>query len=470
MVFNDFRFENRPVIFFNAYSGVETMRMMDAHPETAVILLDVVMETETAGLEVVTYIRQSLQNRLVRLVLRTGQPGKAPQRDIFDRFDINDYKEKTELTAQKLFTTVTAALRSFRDLTTIEKNRRGLQRVLDASTNLYRIQSLKPLAQCALRHLTAVLGWDESTIDLGSSGVIATAEKQSIAVLAATGKLKHAAKTSDLPAKVHSVLQEACIHKRSLFFDDSYIGCFPSRTEAIFLIYLDGCNPMAPLEQKLIRVFSANLAVAFDNCALNREIVDTQKEVIAILGNVAENRSSGRSQHAVRVAEGAFLLARLAGMKSEEAWQLWMAAPLHDLGKVGIPDAILLKPDRLTPKEHAIMEQHTRFGSDLLKKSNHQLLQTAAGLALQHHENWDGTGYPDGRKAQETLFACRIVRLLDVFDALTHPQVYRKAWSVDQTMTYISKEREKSFDPALVDLFLRDASDFLGLKDRFPDR
>jgi response regulator RpfG family c-di-GMP phosphodiesterase len=469
MVFNDFRFENRPITFFSAYSGAETIRVMDAHPETAVILLDVVMETETAGLDVVSHIRQNLQNKLVRIVLRTGQPGKAPQRSIFDRFDINDYKEKTELTAQKLFTTVTAALRSFRDLTAIEKNRRGLQKVLDASTNLYRIRALKPLAQGALQYLSAILGRDEIVLHLQPSGAAATVENQSIVVLAATGNLKRAADVSDLPPRVRSVLQEACIQKRSLFQDKAFIGYFPSRTGAIFLIYLSGCKPLAPLEQNLIRVFSANLAVAFDNYALNREIIDTQQEVITILGDVAENRSSSRSRHATRVAEGAFLLARLAGMKPDEALQLRMAAPLHDLGKVGIPDAILLKPDRLTSKEHDIVEQHARFGSDLLKKSAHRLLQTAAALALQHHENWDGTGYPEGRKGQETVYVSRIVSLVDTFDALTHPQVYRKAWSIDQAMTYITKEREKRFDPALVDLFLQEAFGFIDLNDRFPD-
>jgi CheY-like chemotaxis protein len=144
LVLGNFRFEQRPLKFFHAYSGAEARTLLKDIPDLALVLLDVVMEHETAGLDLVKHIRADLQNHFVRIVLRTGQPGQAPEQDVIANYDINDYKDKTELTAQKLYTTLYATLRAYRDVMIIEQQKRGLERVIHASAQA------RCIAKCAI--------------------------------------------------------------------------------------------------------------------------------------------------------------------------------------------------------------------------------------------------------------------------------------------------------------------------------
>lgn len=146
LVLRGCKFEGRGLDLLSAYSGAETREMMEKHPDIALILLDVVMENNDTGLMLIEYIREVLKNPLVRIILRTGQPGEAPEKDIIIKYDINDYKTKTELTSSKLFTAIISSLRSYRDLMTIEKSRMGLQKIIDATAGLFQLQSLKKLA------------------------------------------------------------------------------------------------------------------------------------------------------------------------------------------------------------------------------------------------------------------------------------------------------------------------------------
>ena len=153
----DFRFDGRPLAFIHAHSAVAAFEAAAANPDTAVLLLDVVMESEHAGLELVRRIREELCNSTIRIVLRTGQPGAAPEADVIARYDINDYKEKTELTAGKLSTLMYACLRGYRDIMTIERSKQGLERIIDASQRIFRLQSLEEFTEAVLDELAALL-------------------------------------------------------------------------------------------------------------------------------------------------------------------------------------------------------------------------------------------------------------------------------------------------------------------------
>ena len=137
LVLGNFRFEGKPLQFLSVYNVEQAKRLLEMHDDIAVTLLDVVMETETSGLELVKFIREDLHNHQIRIVLRTGQPGQAPEHEIISNYDINDYKEKTELTSQKLATVMFASLRAYRDIMTIEANKRGLERVIAASAHIF---------------------------------------------------------------------------------------------------------------------------------------------------------------------------------------------------------------------------------------------------------------------------------------------------------------------------------------------
>ncbi|MGE5478597.1 MAG: DUF3369 domain-containing protein, partial [Bacteroidales bacterium] len=172
------RFKGRGLEFLSAHSAAEAEQVLRGRADIAVVLLDVVMETDDAGLRLTQLIRDSLGNRAVRIILRTGQPGQAPEERVIVDYDINDYKAKTELTAQKLFTTVIAALRAFEDITALETNRRGLQQIIETSDSLFRVQSLKHFAAGVLTQLATFIGVAPAGILCAQRGDLGGADKE----------------------------------------------------------------------------------------------------------------------------------------------------------------------------------------------------------------------------------------------------------------------------------------------------
>ena len=200
---------------------------------------------------------------------------------------------------------------------------------------------------------------------------------------------------------------------------------------------------------------------------LNREIITTQKEVISTMGAIGETRSKETGDHVKRVAEYSKLIALKYGLSLKEAEEIKMASPMHDIGKVGIPDNILNKPGKLTSQEFEIMKTHAVLGHEMLKASKQPLLKTAAIISLQHHEKWDGSGYPRGLKGKDIHLYGRITAIADVFDALGHDRVYKKAWPLDKILDLFKEGKGKHFDPELIDILMDNLDDFLAIKERF---
>lgn len=188
LALQDFQFEGGGLMFLSAFSAREAMSMMHEHDDIALVLLDVVMETDQAGLQVVEYIRNTLHNQAVRIILRTGQPGVAPERAIITSYDINDYKEKTELTANKLYTSVYAAVRTYRDIRALEANRQGLEVAIQATGTLFTTRHLGAFAQTALEQLATLLLLEPGTINHDADGVVAAMHNGKLTVVAATGR------------------------------------------------------------------------------------------------------------------------------------------------------------------------------------------------------------------------------------------------------------------------------------------
>jgi putative two-component system response regulator len=185
-----------------------------------------------------------------------------------------------------------------------------------------------------------------------------------------------------------------------------------------------------------------------------RELEESRLEALERLARAAEFRDDATGQHTRRVGEIAGSVAEALGWEGEMVQKLRRAAPLHDLGKVGIPDAILLKPGRLTPEEFEVMKGHSRLGAELLAGSRSELMRMAEEIALAHHERWDGTGYPEGRRADEIPPAARIVAVADFFDALTHDRPYRRAVDRATTLDMIAHGRGRHFDPVVAEALL----------------
>ena len=270
MVLSNFSFRDQGLEFINAYSAAEARALMAKHPDVAVAFIDVVMETDTAGLDLVRYIREELNNRYLRIVLRTGQPGQAPERKVIVGYDINDYKEKSELTAQKLFSTMVTALRSYRDIVTIETSRRGLEKIIEACSSLFRIRSMETFLSGILMQLGSLL---EMSVD--SVLVTAMAETKGarpdvrdMRIVATSGRFSPALGTTaadGLEPAVWSNIQRVLESQSSVYHDDHSIVYFQSLQNRETVVYIETLKKLEDINHRLIQLFCANASIGLDN-------------------------------------------------------------------------------------------------------------------------------------------------------------------------------------------------------------
>ncbi|MBF0424282.1 MAG: DUF3369 domain-containing protein [Magnetococcales bacterium] len=472
-VLKGFVFQGRRLEVMTGRSGQEARHLLARHPDTAVILLDVVMESETAGLDTVRYIRDELNNPFVRIILRTGQPGLAPEPEVIANYDINDYKDKVTLSKQGLVTSITSSLRAYRDLRALESTRRGLRRIIDATGQLFEPQSMRTLAAGVLAQLSVLTGCGKEGGRTSEISGLAFAEKRGkCVVFAGSGQYDEATgRVLDeiVPPELRERIEENVRARKSAFLDRSYLGCFRSKFGSDSFIFVERGEPLAALEEGLLDVFSASVSLAMDNVFLNREILNTQKDVTFTLGEVIEVRSHEAGQHVRRVAESSRLLGSKYALSDREVDVLTMASPLHDLGKIAVPDVILNKPGKYDEQERLIMEQHTVTGYNILKESQRSVLQAGAIIAHEHHERWDGAGYPRRLRGEEIHIFGRITAIADVFDALFHRRCYKEAWPLERIVDLFREQRGRQFDPDLVDLFLENLQDVVEIQSAFSD-
>jgi putative two-component system response regulator len=199
------------------------------------------------------------------------------------------------------------------------------------------------------------------------------------------------------------------------------------------------------------------------------ELQKTRLQIIQCLGRAAEYRDNETGLHVIRMSHYSRILALAAGFGIAHADELFNAAPMHDIGKIGTPDAILLKPGALDADEWAVMQQHVLMGAEILGEHDSQLLQMARRIALCHHEKYDGSGYPQQLAGESIPIEARIVAIADVFDALTSVRPYKKAWSVEAAVALLQREKGKHFDPQLVDLFIAQLPAVLQIKERYAE-
>jgi putative two-component system response regulator len=200
------------------------------------------------------------------------------------------------------------------------------------------------------------------------------------------------------------------------------------------------------------------------------ELKKTRLEIVQRLGLAAEYKDNETGLHVIRMSHYSHIIARAAGFDEARAEELLHAAPMHDIGKIGIPDSILQKPGKLTPEEWAIMREHPVIGARIIGVHTVGLLHMAHDIALTHHERWDGSGYPRGLQGEDIPIVGRIVAVADVFDALTTQRPYKKAWPLNEAIAYIREQRGKHFDPCLVEVFLEQLPAILEVKERWAEK
>lgn len=453
IVLRNFTFEGRPLHIIKALSGEEGIQKLSEHDNIAVALIDVVMESDHAGLHLVEYIRKDKKNNRIRIVLRTGQPGQAPEEEVIQRYDIHDYKDKTELTRTKLHTLLYSTLRSYRDICTIEQQRDSLRLVLNAITAVNESSTLKRFASAVLEQLIGLLHIRPNTLYCA----VQTLEDMpgKLHILAATGNMTTLTDEIELdaiPEAPRQALTDALVTQSSIHTQNYYVGYYTAPAGSSKLLYVELTQELDHDARQLLEVYCANVAATYHTLVLKEDVEVTQRELIYMLGEAVEKRSKETGGHVKRVALISELLAKAAGLSNSEAKYIKLASPLHDLGKIAIPDNILNKPGKLDAHEWAIMQTHAELGEHMLQLSNKPLFNLAAIIAGQHHEKWDGSGYPRALKGTDIHIAGRITALADVFDALNNSRCYKPAWPLEQTLELIQNQKGKHFDPSLVDL------------------
>jgi len=323
LAFKRVEFRNKTIQLLSAFSTNEARTIIEDNPDIALVLLDIVMEEDNSGLELVKYIREVIHNEKIQIIIRTGHPGHAPVDEVIFKYEVNDYQEKSELTSYKLRTSVITALRAYESLSKID--------------SLYNIL-------------------EESQYDLFYS-----------------------------------------------------------------------------------------------------------------LGQIAESRSKETGNHVKRVGEIARIIARAIGFSKHDAKLLKHAASMHDIGKLAIPDSIINKPGKLTSEEFDVIKTHSEIGYEMLISSNKEILHTSAIIAREHHENYDGTGYPRGLVKNDIHINSRIVAIADVFDALGNKRIYKTAWELEDILSYMRNESGKKFDPKLVDVLFENIDEINKVRSIYPD-
>jgi PAS domain S-box-containing protein len=226
--------------------------------------------------------------------------------------------------------------------------------------------------------------------------------------------------------------------------------------------------PIINLNGEILEYMSIRKEIT-DVIELHQEIEETQREIIYKMGEIGESRSNETGNHVKRVANYSKLLATLYGLDEKESDILFTASPMHDIGKVGVPDSILNKPGQLTDDEWKIMRKHTVIGYNILKNSKREILKAAAIVARDHHEKWDGSGYPRRIQGEEIHIYGRITAIADVFDALGSERCYKKAWKDEEIFELLKEQKGKHFDPELIDLFFENIDKFKEIRNRYKD-
>lgn len=471
LALSGFQFQNRPLELISVLSGNEAQKAMAEQSDIALALIDVVMETEHAGLDLVRYIRDVLQNRQVRLVLRTGQAGQAPEDNVIKDYEIDDYKEKTELTTQKLRTLLYSMLRAYRDLCLIEDQKRGLSHVIEASANVQNTKTLQTYAMAVLSQLTSLLKLHASAfycvVNPRPGG-----EEYSALTVATTAEcvdLYVESPFEGLPAEVEIRCKEVLKKGRTCDYGDAYVFFKQDERGVDSVLYVDLEQELSELDRKLLEIYMYNIGLTFENINLMVDLRETSKELVYNLANAVEARSRETGAHVQRVSLFSERLAILYGLSDTDVEMIKNAAPLHDVGKVAIPDSILHKPGKLDAEEWTIMQKHVEYGVDILSRSKRRLIHVAKEIAATHHEKWDGSGYPNRLQGDAIPISGRITALADVFDALGAKRSYKEPWSDEQIRNELLTQKGRHFDPKLVELLIEHWDEFIAIRASLPD-
>lgn len=459
-------FRGRPIEFINAYSAQETLSCLHQHPDTAVVLLDVIMESDDAGLSAVQQIRAQGFS-LVRLILRTGHPGQAPEREVIVDYDIHDYKQKSGLTTQKLFSSLISALRAYDDLQALEAHRRGLLSVLE-SVSWFDFAAVQ-------RYVDGMLVEFASLARLRTEQVVIAARfggpgNSQIRVVASSGQWvlpqEPVQVLEGLPAEATAAILDSYALAQGLETQGG--GTLYVANQGVEVVaYAEGAQALADADSVLLEVFLVKVCQAVANYRAFQMVSSERDALLLGLAEAAEQCHGGLAPEGMLARLSTAMAHRLdttlsfpGQIDAELKQNIAVASGLHDLGNLLLPPGLLMQARALSDREQEGMREHVAAGLKLLKPSQEQakdsaMLALAAQIISAHHEHYDGSGYPCGLRGEEIPLAARVVAVADAFTAMLSSRPHRPALNREEAVQAIVAASGTQFDPLVVEAFVQ---------------
>lgn len=436
LVLEDFTYHDKKLQILNAYSADEAKTILKENSDIAMTFLDVVMESDTAGLDLVHFIRNELKNKNIRIVLRTGQPGVAPESEVITTYDIDDYKDKTELTNIKLKTTLHNALKSYEYITQLKDNAIKLEKyknMFNSATDfIFIVDSNHNIIEANTAFLDAVGKEHEEVINKPIFDIF-------------YDKVHH--------KDIEKNIQKSMSGENITYESEMEFNALGRRFVDIeFFPYYDKGNKLSAAVVNL-KDITTDVIQREEVEALKTLQIDNYEQTIFSLVDAIEQRDSFTAGHTKRVAEYSKKIAQEMGINKEEIEQLYRASMLHDIGKISTPDSILLKPGQFNSVEYELIKNHLEVGYELLKKVD--MYKELAEIMRYHHERYDGQGYPQGLKGDEIPLLGYIMAGADAFDAMTTNRIYKKRKEVDVALDEMVSLKGKQFHPDVVDAVVK---------------
>jgi len=436
LVLDDFTYNDKKLQILNAYSAEESKTILQENDDIAMTFLDVVMESDTAGLDLVHFIRNELKNNNIRIVLRTGQPGVAPESEVITTYDIDDYKDKTELTNVKLKTTVHNALKAYEHIMQLKDNATQLEKyknMFDSATDfIFVVDDKHNIVEANKAFLNAV-GKEHSEV----------VNKPIFDIFYDSLHHKDIEKNIQKSMEGENITYESEMEFNTLGRRFVDIEFFP---------YYDKGNQLSAAVVNL-KDITTDVIQREEVNALRTLQIENYEQTIMSLVNTIEQRDSFTAGHTLRVAEYSKKIAQEMNISEKEIEMLYKAAMLHDIGKISTPDSILLKPGQFNSIEYDLIKNHLEVGYELLKKVD--MYKDLAEIMRYHHERYDGEGYPAGFKADEIPLLGHIMCVADAFDAMTTNRIYKKRKEIDVALDEMISLKSKQFHPDVVDVAVK---------------
>jgi len=441
-VLTNITIDGRKVEFLSAYNAQETMGIMRRHDDIAVIFLDVVMETPDAGLTICRDIREKLNNDAVQIILRTGQPGSNPENDIVLKYKINGYKDKTELSAQKLFTCLVSALRSYQDLVNIKKSSVGLSKVIAATQQLNQNNSVPLFMDGVLSQVVTLIDNCKHSFVFEVNSPIERPE--TVRIISSFGE-EQIDKFEDFKYSLHKrILTEENVAQPSTTSKD-FIQYFNFGKQYRYALFLETDRELTTLDLELLSLLSSNIQISLDNLNSYQHIINSQQEVIAQLFGV--------------------LRAQVNGGISSISVILNLALQLCVDAQIG-KDNIRLIETLLSFNHHSFLTANEK--PRLLSTDDNGVNKNTLSLVLQQlNERFDGTGHPNNLTGDNITLPAKVITLASIFESLLSDRGYKDALTFDASISIIEQQSGKHFDPRLVDCLINNKEQYKKLVEKY---